>query len=65
MNKRKYYYDGPIISFEKVIKDRWVAETYAISSRKAMSNFQYQAKMATGRVVNFDISLPGKIMEVH
>ena len=65
MNKKKYYYDGPIISFERVIKDRWCAETYAVSPKKAMSNFQYQAKLTTGRVVNYNISLPGKIMEVQ
>lgn len=65
MYKKKYYYDGPIMSFEKIITDRWKAETYAVSESKAMSNFKYQAKMKLGKVINSRISLPGKIMEVQ
>lgn len=60
----QYTYDGPVVEFDKCIANRWKASTYAISERKARSNFMYQFKKQHNRVANSKISLPGKIVMV-
>lgn len=61
--KKKYHYDGPIISFGKIIDNKWSADTYAVTAKQAMNNFKYQANIKMGRVKNNKISLPGQILE--
>lgn len=56
-----YSYNGPVFEFERLIADRWKAQTYAPSEAKARSNMVYQFKKATGRVPRTKITLPGKI----
>lgn len=59
----KYIYDGPVLSFGKLITDRWVGETMAVTQKKARSNLYYQCKKALGLSSSAAISLPGKIKE--
>lgn len=56
-----YEYDGPVLEFDRIIADRWQAQTYAVSKAKARSNLAYQFKRETGRVPRTRITLPGKI----
>lgn len=51
----KYYYDGPVMIFEKCVTNRWRGETVAPTNKKALSNLGYQYKnqnnlCATARV---------------
>lgn len=57
----EYFYSGPVKEFDKVIVNHWDATTYAVSEKKARSNFTFQFKKEYGRSVNARISLPGKI----
>ena len=57
-----YTYDGPVFEFERLIADRWKAQTYAVSEAKARTNLAYQFKRDNGRVPRTKITLPGKIV---
>jgi hypothetical protein len=56
-----YSYNGPVFEFEKLIANRWQAQTYAVNEAKARTNFAFQFKKETGRVPRTKITLPGKI----
>lgn len=56
-----YSYDGPVMEFERVISDRWVGTTYAVSPSKARSNLTFRFKKQYNRVASAKITLPGKI----
>lgn len=58
----RYFYDGPVMEFEKVVSDRWQASTYAVSEAKARSNLTYQYKRENGKDPRSKITLPGKII---
>lgn len=57
-----YSYCGPVFEYERLVADRWKAETYAPSEAKARSNMAYQYKKLTGKVPRTKITLPGKII---
>lgn len=57
-----YSYDGPVLSFDKIVTNRWHAQTYAVSEAKARTNLAFQFKIETGRVPRSNITLPGKII---
>ena len=57
-----YSYDGPVLEFDKIVANRWQAQTYAVSEAKARTNLAYQFKRDTGRVPRTKITLPGKIV---
>ena len=60
----KYVYEGPVLEFERLLTDRWRAETLAPTERKAISNLQYQFKKNNNILPNSKISLPGKLRMV-
>lgn len=60
----KYTYDGPIMSFGKMVTDRWKGETMAPSLKKARSNLIYQAKKQLNLLAGTKVTLPGKIKMV-
>lgn len=57
----KYSYDGPVLEFDRVITNRWVAVTMAPTEKKARSNLAYQFKKQHKRTPNARITLPGAI----
>ena len=61
---KKYYYNGPVMYFDKCVCDRYSAETVAATPAKAKSNLAYRYKMENNMVPATRISLPGKIEEV-
>lgn len=61
----KYYYDGPVMEFDRLLADHWTGETMAMSERKARSNLIYQFKKHNSRIVGTKITLPGKIKMVE
>lgn len=62
-SKKLYIYDGPVESFNACIDQKWTAETYAVSEKKALSQLKYRYKREYGLVANARINLPGKIKE--
>ena len=56
-----YEYQGPVMSFGRVIKDDWTSVTTAVSEKKARNNLTYQYKKIYGRSVASSIDLPGDI----
>ena len=60
--KHLYSYTGPVTSFGKVISNKWNAQTYAVSSKKAKSNLEYRFKSENNRLPGAKIELPGKII---
>ena len=57
-----YSYDGPVFEFERIVANRWQAQTYAVSEAKARTNLAYQYKRDHGKVPRSKITLPGKII---
>ena len=57
----RYYYDGPVLIFGKLIADHWKAETIAESKEKARSNFKYQYKKNNNLILKTKVDLPGEI----
>ena len=60
-----YYYDGPVLEFERVIANRWTSRTRAVSKEKALCNFAYQFKVQHNKIMNAKITMPGKITIVE
>lgn len=57
----QYSYDGPVMSFDHCIVERWSGSTYAVSEEKARSNLTYQFKKQYNYEPRTRISLPGKL----
>lgn len=60
----KYYYNGPVMEFNRIIDEHWKSSTVAESEKKARSNLAYQFKMETGRVARSSITIPGKLITI-
>lgn len=58
-----YTYDGPVLEFNRIVANRWQAETHAVSEAKARTNLSFQFKRNTGRAPQSKITLPGKIVK--
>lgn len=56
-----YAYNGPVLEFDRVIADHWIASTRAESEKKARCNLTYQFKMQSGRIPQTKITIPGKL----
>lgn len=59
--KRRYYYQGPVTQFGRIIFSNWYGETAAVSDKKARSNLMYQFKQEYRYVDGAKIELPGKV----
>lgn len=62
MRMKLYYYDGPVLAFNKIVANRWKASTYAVSEAKARCNLAHQFKRETGREPRSNITIPGKLI---
>ena len=60
-----YFYDGPVMEFDRIIANHWTASTRAETEKKARSNLAYQYKKKHGRVPNSKITVPGKLTIVE
>lgn len=61
----KYFYDGPVLQFDKVISLRWTGETHATTEAKARSNLTFRYKRDHGLDSHAKITLPGKIERIE
>lgn len=57
----RYFYNGPVMAFDKCVANSWSAETVAVSEKKARSNLVWQYK----KIANCGgkITLPGKLQK--
>ena len=60
-----YFYDGPVLEFDRIVANHWTASTRAESEKKARCNLAYQFKMKYGRTPNSKIIIPGKLTIVE
>lgn len=60
----QYRYEGIVKEFDRIISDKWVAETRATSEAKARSNLIFRYKSLTGRSRTSKITLPGKLEKI-
>ncbi len=58
----KYSYEGPVMSFERCVTNKWSSTTYAVSEKKARSNLAFQYKKNNNMCVDTRIALPGKLI---
>ena len=61
MNKRFYYYSGPVYYFEKCVIEKWIGKTEAVSEKQAKNNLAYKVKKELGLNPNTVVTLPGKL----
>lgn len=57
---KHYIYEGAVISFNKIISNKWKGETYATSCKKASNNLTYQFKKQNGLLSTARIKLNGE-----
>lgn len=60
----KYFYDGPVMEFDRCVQSDWKGETMATSETKARSNLSYQWKRKNNRISGTKIILPGKLQMI-
>lgn len=61
-----YEYEGPIVLVDsRVVSNIWKAQTWAVTEKKAVNNFKFQAKKALGLVSTAKVKLPGKISVIQ
>ena len=58
---RLYFYDGPVLEFNKIIANHWSSSTRAESEKKARCNLAYQFKKQYGLEARTKITVPGKL----
>lgn len=56
-----YFYEGPVMKFDKCICKNWYGETMAVSEKKARSNLTFQFKKQNNYIASSKIFLPGKV----
>lgn len=61
----RYRYDGKVTSFGKLISERWVGETIAVSEEKAKSNLIFRFKKEKNLVTSSKIELPDKLYKLY
>lgn len=57
-----YFYDGPVLEFDRIIANHWSASTRAESEKKARSNLAFQFKKQYGKAPRSKITIPGKLI---
>jgi hypothetical protein len=62
---KTYFYDGPVLEFDKIVANHWTASTRAVSEKKARCNLAYQFKMENGRIAQSKISITGKLIIIE
>ena len=58
---KHYHYEGPVCTYGNPVCAKWVGDTYAKTSRKALSNLTYQYKRYAGLELYVPVTFPGKL----
>lgn len=65
MARKLYRYEGPVMSFDKIIQDIWKGGTQAESEAKAKANLKFQYKVKHKLAKDSKIDLPGKLVIIE
>ena len=57
-----YFYDGPVLEFDRIVANHWTGTTRAKTENKARSNLAYQFKKQYGREARSKITVPGRLI---
>ena len=61
----KYFYEGPVLLFDKLVAEHWKGETIAPSESKARTNWAYQYKKNNNLAARSRVTVPGKLIEIE
>ena len=61
----KYFYDGPVLIFDKIATDHWHGETMAPSENKARASLAYQFRKQHDLVPATKVILSGKVRRIN
>ncbi len=61
----KYFYDGPVMIFDKIATDHWHGETMAPTENKARANLAYQFKKQFNYASNAKVILPYDVTRIN
>lgn len=59
--KYLYGYSGGVLYYDKLVADKFVTSTYAVSEQRAAGNIEYQFKKQMGLLPSAKIRLDGKV----
>lgn len=59
--KERYYFEGTVTRFDKVVASNWTASTMAVSKQKALANLKYRYAMENNLSSPAGIKLCGSI----
>lgn len=59
--KERYLYEGPVMMFGQIVQEKWFADTFAVSPKKALSNLAYRWKREHGKTADAKVTLPGRL----
>lgn len=59
----RYYYDGPVMIFNRCAASIWHGETVAATEKKAKSNLAYQYRKECGLTPSASVSLPAALQK--
>ena len=59
--QKVYKYEGSVMLFKRVVKDKWIAYTRAPSEKKARSNLMFRFKKENGYMPKATLHLPAKL----
>ena len=61
--KKLYQYEGAVLIFDRVVANKFTAQTMAISKQKARSNIAWQFRKAGNVADHIPVTLTGEIRE--
>lgn len=59
---KTYFYNGPVMEFDRVIINQWKGTTEAETDSKARNNLAFRFKQQYKKMPNTKITLPGKMV---
>jgi hypothetical protein len=62
--RKLYQYDGAVLIFDRIVANRFTAQTMATSEKKARSNIAWQYRKAGNVADHIPVTLTGLIKEI-
>ena len=63
VNRKSYFYSGPVYRFNDIVKQKWEGGTTALTPKQALSNLTYKCKVALGVVIDTRVHLDPKYLK--
>lgn len=62
--RKLYRYNGGVMIFDRIVCDKYAAETMAASEKKAACNIMHRYKQQYGLLPSTKITLTGRVKEI-